>query len=206
MGGKRLPSQRKSVFIALQHGLGKPKSRTTKLGRIGRKRKGGAREQNGRLQRILAADRDRNITVDQLVVLAQPHRRGDTDQFVESPLGRFVLLNCLDKDGKPRREIYDAGREYGDLVRHYHVAKIETKPIVSTGEGSGRGVSPEKAKWLAKEVRRLERPLRRLSMPGFLAVRRLAVYESEISSTYETPAKVILYFLAILLKKLGRRR
>jgi len=43
-------------------------------------------------------------------------------------------------------------------------------------------------------------------MPGFLAVRRLAVYEYEISVSYAAPAKVILYFLAILLKKLGRRR
>jgi hypothetical protein len=176
------------------------------MGRIGRKRKLGPREPNGRLQRIKEAYRDQNITVDQLVVLAQPHRRGDTDQFVESPLGRFVLQHCLDKEKKPRREIYDAGREYADLVHHYHAAKIETKPIISNGSGNGRGVSEEKARWLTKEVRRIERPLRKLSMPGFLAVRRLAVYESEISSSYERSAIVILYFLAILLKKLGRRR
>ena len=174
--------------------------------RAGRKRKSGAREASGRLQRLLAADRNRNLTIDQLVVLSQPHRRGDTDQCCESPLGRFVLQNCLGKDGKPRYEIYDAGREYGDLVRHYHAAKIETKPIISNGSGSGRGVSEEKARWLAREVRRLERPLRKLSMPGFLAVRRLAVYEYEISVSYTGSAKVILYFLAILLKKLGRRR
>jgi len=176
------------------------------MGRPGRKRKVGAREASGRLQRLLAADRDRNITIDQLVVLAQPHRHGDTDQFCESPLGRFVLQNCLDKNKEPRREIYDAGREYGDLVRHYHAAKIETRPIISNGSGSGRGVSPDKARRLAREVRRLERPLRKLSMPGFLAVRRLAVYEYEISVSYAASAKVILYFLAILLKKLGRRR
>jgi hypothetical protein len=166
--------------------------------RPGRKRKIGSREPNGRLARIKTAERDKGM-IEMITVLRQPHRMGDLDQYRESPLGRFILCNKL------RRELYDAGVEYGCLVRHFHAAKGVQRIIVE-GTGSGRGVSPEKTKWLTREVRRLERPMRKLSMPGFLAVRRLAVYETEISSTYAAPATVVLYFLALMLKKLGRRR
>jgi len=166
--------------------------------RVGRKRKPGPRELNGRLLRIKNAERESGMG-EMLVVLRQPHRNFDTDQMRESPLGRFCICNKL------RRELYDAAIEYGCLVRHFHAAKGIPRIIIE-GSGSGRGVSPEKAKRLTKEVRRIENLMRKLSMPGFLAVRRLAVYESEISSTYASSAVVILYFLAILLKKLGRRR
>lgn len=47
------------------------------------------------------------------VVLAQPHRRGNRSQLAESPLGRFVLENRLD------RELFDAGEAYGSLKRQW---------------------------------------------------------------------------------------
>jgi hypothetical protein len=55
--------------------------------------------------------------IEKLTVLKQPHRLGDTDQRLESPLGRFVVRNKL------RPELYDAGIEYGGLVRHFYHAK-----------------------------------------------------------------------------------
>lgn len=45
------------------------------------------------------------------VVLAQPHRRGDTDQRRASALGRACRRARL------RRECYDAGEDYAALVR-----------------------------------------------------------------------------------------
>jgi len=77
--------------------------------RCGRKRLNGHREVNGRLLRIKAAERD-PLMVEKLQVLAQPHRRGDLDQLVESPLGRFVLRNKL------HRVLYDLANRVERLV------------------------------------------------------------------------------------------
>ena len=168
------------------------------MARIGRKRKLGPREPTGRLKRLLAADRDRNITVDQLIVLSQPHRLGDNEQLLESPLGRLVMRNKL------RREMYDSGIEYGGLVREFYAAKGIPQPT-SDGGGSGRGVSEEKAQKLKEELHRLEGPLKRLSIFGFSALRSLTVHEREIHSLLEPSAISTLYLLAQLLRKLGSR-
>ena len=169
------------------------------MGRAGRRRKLGPREPNGRLKRILAADRDRNVGIAEMVtVLSQPHRRGDTSQLVESPLGRFTLRHRLD------RPYYDAGIEYGAMVRHFHAAK-GVPSIISEGSGSGAGVSPEKAKQLSDELQRIEPPLKKLSYTGFSALRMLCVHEREIPSGSEYWAVETLFLLAHLLKKLGSR-
>jgi hypothetical protein len=167
------------------------------MGRAGRKRKFGPREQNGRLKRILAAHRDRDIA-EMVTVLSQPHRRGDTEQKLESPLGRLVLRNKLGS------ELYDAGVEYGGLVRHFHAAK-GVPSIISEGSGSGAGVSPEKAKKLGDELERIEPPLKKLSYTGYSAVRMLCVHEREIPPSSEYWAVEVLFLLAQLLKKLGSR-
>jgi len=174
-----------------------------KMARPGRKRKAGPREPNGRLKRIHDAARD-TLIVEKLAVLRQPHRLGNILQECESPLGRFVLRNCLDKDGKPIRAIYDAGIEYGGMVRHFYAAK-GIPAIVSEGTGSGAGVSPEKAKKLGEELARIEPPLKSLSRPGFSAVRMLCVHEREILPGAEYWAIEVLFLLAQLLRKLGNR-
>lgn len=50
------------------------------------------------------------------VVLAQPHRRGNRSQLAESPLGRFVLENRLE------RELFDAGEAYAAMKRRWLAA------------------------------------------------------------------------------------
>ena len=167
--------------------------------RAGRKRKLGHREPNGRLKRILEADRDKRVQIAEMVtVLSQPHRQGDTHQYQESPLGRLVRRNGL------RTELYDAGIEYGGLVRQFYAAKGIPQPS-SDGGGSGKGVSPEKALRLKEELERLERPMKRESIWGFSALRKLTVHEQEIMAVLEPDAIRVLYLLAQMLRKLGRR-
>lgn len=178
------------------------------MGIPGRKRRPGQREANGRLKRIIAADRDRNITIDQLVALAQPHRRGDTEQKLASPLGRFVVRHKL------REELYDAGNEYAGMVRCYYAAKLPAGAMTGVPQlpgddrtgGSGNGVSQEKAVWLEKELSRLETPLKALSAIGFSALRMLAVHEREIGVNSEGMAAKVLYLLAVMLKRVGGGR
>jgi hypothetical protein len=167
--------------------------------RVGRKRKYGHREANGRLARMLAEERDRRIMSGETVtVLMQPHRRGDTSEKCESPLGRFVLRNKL------REELYTTGIEYGGLVRQFYAAKGIPQPS-SDGGGSGRGVSPEKAMKLKEELDRLEPPLKRSSPVGFGGLRQLTVHEQEIPLPVEPETVSVLYLLAQMLRKLGRR-
>lgn len=167
--------------------------------RPGRKRKVGHREPNGRLQRMLDVDRERRLLAGETItVLMQPHRRGDTDPRRESPLGRFCLRNKLG------REMYDTGIEYGGLVRQFFAAKGIPQPS-SDGGGTGRGVSPEKAVKLKEELERLEKPIKRSNPVGFSAVRKLTVHEQEIPPPAEPETVSVLYYLAQMLRKLGRR-
>ena len=169
------------------------------MARVGRKRKFGPREPNGRLQRMIDVDRERRILAGETItVLLQPHRRGEISQLAESPLGRFCLRHKL------RQELYDTGIEYGGIVRQFYAAKGIPQPS-SDGGGSGRGVSPEKAIKLKEELERLEKPLKRSSPIGFGALRKLAVHEEEIAPPVEPETVSVLYLLAQMLRKLGRR-
>jgi hypothetical protein len=154
---------------------------------------------------MAAAERNSQIT-EKLTVLSQSHRRtisGDLrdalDQRRESPVGRFVIRNKL------APELYDAALEYGNLVR-FHCAVKARAVDIREGNGSGGGeISAEKAKWLAKEVERLDRPLRKLNPVGFSAVRTLAAMEREIAPEAEPATIIVLAELGSLLKKTGRR-
>lgn len=74
------------------------------------------------------------------VVLAQPHRRGNRSQLAESPLGRFVLENKLD------RELFDAGEAYAGLKRRW-LAAWDT-PLPDRLGGPGRDIDCETlAQW-----------------------------------------------------------
>lgn len=169
-----------------------------RMGHCGRKKQNGPREPNGRLKRMEAAQR-RAFIGERATVLAQPHRNGDLDQLVESPLGRFVLRN------KMHRAVFDAGIEWGILVRHFYTAKMETKSVVSIGFGSGSGVSPEKAAWLQKEVERIETPLKQLSPVGFSGARDLAVFEKEPPPGSTSEVIGVLFGLVRLLRKIDGR-
>ena len=173
--------------------------------RAGRPRKFGGREKNGRIKRASVSARD-PMMLEQLYVLRQPHRRGDTDQLLESPLGRLVIRHKL------AREYFDAATEYGGMVRCFYAAKMPAGAMTGIPQlpgddrvGSGNGVSQEKAVWLEKELKRLETPLKALSRRGFSALRMLAVHEKEIAPQAEHVAIVVLCELGSLLRKVGKR-
>lgn len=173
--------------------------------RCGRKRSNGAREPNGRLQRLEAAER-RALLGERFQVAAQPHRRGELDQLVENPLGRLIIRHRLD------RALYTAGNEYGGMVRCFYAAKMPGGAMLGIPQlpgddrhGSGNGVSQEKAIWLEKELKRLEAPLQRLDPVGFSALKTLCVHEREIALEAESAVVVVLRELGSLLRKVGKR-
>jgi hypothetical protein len=137
--------------------------------------------------------------IEMRTVLAQPHRRGDAEQRLESPLGRLTLRH------KMGREYFDAGQEYGGLVRHYYHAKGIQLDFSEGRSGSGLGVAPGKPKWLAAELERLETPLQRLDSDGFRSLKSLCVHERPIDTKAEPAAVIVLCELAQLLRKTGRR-
>jgi hypothetical protein len=101
---------------------------------VSRKRKLGKREPNGRplrptVAQLVELQRAREETEKQ-VVLAQPHRRGERDQKAASALGRFCLRHKLEG------ELYQAGEDYGNLVRRWRIAKgipVQGRPGRSLG-------------------------------------------------------------------------
>jgi hypothetical protein len=95
------------------------------------------REPNGRVARlttveqIAMAERVRQQR-EMAVVLAQPHRKGSNSQLAESVLGRFCEKHKL------RRELYDAGVEYGAMRRRW--AKYKDAPMADRIQGNGMGI------------------------------------------------------------------
>jgi hypothetical protein len=89
-------------------------------------------------------------------VLAQPHRRGDTDQRCESALGSFVIRNKL------RSELYDAGQAYADLVRRWRlvIGGVRIEGHKSLGADQHE-VTRELADKLTKRVDEADNVLRR---------------------------------------------
>jgi hypothetical protein len=168
------------------------------VSRAGRKKKNGAREANGRLRRISAAQRDASLT-EKLTVLKQVHRRGDLSQLCESHLGQLVLRHKLP------HELFDAGLDYGGLVRHFYHAKGIQIDFSEGHSGSGLGVRPCTARWLEDELERIETPLQKLNRDGFSALKMLCVHERAISREAEPAAIVCLVALGELLRKVGRR-
>jgi hypothetical protein len=78
---------------------------------VGRKRKQGKRERNGRIQREKSED-------PKIVAFTQPHRQGVPaekrhDQRAENPFGRLNLINAV-----PDIE-YDAGIKFRDITLRY---------------------------------------------------------------------------------------
>jgi hypothetical protein len=88
---------------------------------VGRKRKQGKRERNGRIQREKSED-------PRIISLTQPHRQGVPadkrhDQRAENPFGRLNLINAV-----PDIE-YDAGIKYRDDYLRYRVTIDSPKPL-----------------------------------------------------------------------------
>lgn len=120
------------------------------MAKAGKKRKFGAREPSGKLQRPTAAEREaarlRREAGERATVLAQPHRRGNYDQLCASALGRHVLDHGL------RRELYDAGEEYAETARRWRALKGVPVGLQAVGAGSGGEVADEAVIRLSKRL------------------------------------------------------
>jgi hypothetical protein len=151
------------------------------MGCPGRKRKSGAREANGRLARVKAAER-KALVGERAVVLKQPHRRdgngGNLSQLCESPVGQFILRHRL------RSELYDAALQYGSLARRFLRAKANGVDIVECA-GTGQEMSTV--------------------TEGFAGLRQWAIFERPIAPEAEKAVIPVIYRLAASLGRLGSR-
>lgn len=118
------------------------------------------REANGRHKRdrtkeaLEAADRAQRLK-NMATVLSQPHRLGDTDQRLESALGRFCKHHRL------RDECWRAGEEYWLDVRRWQmvVASIKAEGHKASGNVQGE-TTREEADKLTKKVLRADEELK----------------------------------------------
>lgn len=162
-----------------------------------RKRKPGKRERNGRPLRptiweLKELQRAREETEKQ-TVLAQPHRRGERDQKAASALGRFCLQHKLEG------ELYQAGEEYGNLVRRWRIANcipVQGRP------GPSLGIEPDDATvqgW-GRRILEIEDRLLRAS-PGIFGAIGWLILSDEDPHPVNGPA--IIYGLRLLADELG---
>jgi hypothetical protein len=106
----------------------KSKSRQVKKSR-GRPRNPGPRYANGvlkkptRAQKARAAQSAQAALAEKLTVIRQPHRRGDDDRLLESPLGRIIIKH------NASRELFAVGCAVGKLVRAWSAAVGAPAPI-----------------------------------------------------------------------------
>lgn len=166
------------------------------------KRKTGPRHPCGKLKQPSAKDRalkDAELyRANMAQVASQPHRRDFADPIsprLECALGRFCERQRL------RSELFDAGREYADLLRRWRVAKGCPDPVHTGGMGSGQGPSDAVVASWWKQIERIEAGLRRESFLPFLAVRHLAIDDRDIPATATAHA---VEGLCIVAQELGR--
>ncbi len=118
------------------------------------KKKPGARYACGKRKRpsqntLASIERD-SLAQTLSVVLAQPHRRGNTDQKCSSALGRLVLARKL------RSEVYDAGNEYADIVLAWRAARGVPIVVRLNMGGDGLGPSDETVRDWRQRIDRIE--------------------------------------------------
>jgi hypothetical protein len=136
----------------------------------GRKRKPGAREPGGRLQRLNARDRAEDIMG---VALSQRIRAvgidGARSQLAEHPLGRLRLWNHINT------EQYDAGMEFGKRLRLYGVvlgvdvtAPRSPWPVVAGpgGDAGGTNMSDDRASGIKRAYADVMRAIQDLRFAG----------------------------------------
>jgi hypothetical protein len=162
-----------------------------------RKRKPGRREPNGRLVRPslkqvlelrrMAEDEEKRV------VLAQPHRRGERDQRASCALGRFCLKNKLEL------EFYQAGEDYGNLVRRWRIAKgipVQGRP------GPSKGIEPDEKviRGWGRRIMEIEDRLLKAA-PGVLGAIGWLILSDEDPQPVNAPA--LIYGLRLLADEMG---
>jgi hypothetical protein len=132
-------------------------------------------------------------------VLAQPHRRGDKSQNCESPLGRLAIK------WKLRSEVFDAGLQYGRKVRLWQVNHgVQIEVHAPSAGHSGTEINAATMRRWNAEIVRIDTTMKKISIPGFNAVRMLAVAEREVAPGVEQAAVACLTELAIQLSMIRR--
>ena len=154
------------------------------MARAGRKRKPGTRERNGRLKRPTLAEmiaREQEARdIEKVTVLAQPHRRGDTDPWCASALGRFCIAYRL------RRECYDAGLIYASMKSKW-LAAVGAPRDVRMG-GSGRDIPAKIVHGWAARIAAMEDAMMRAGgVAGLGWIEELAVYDRGEIGAYAAP-------------------
>lgn len=154
---------------------------------MARKRKSGDRHPCGKRKQPSVAARAESIVS---VVLAQPHRRGNTDQRAEGAWGRFCLRARL------AREVYDAGEEYASVKRRWRAAKGVPSTIRLGIGGSGDGPSEATVMGWGRMLIRVEDGMARVNLAGYLAIRSAVFDQIDIGGEYESAAVVVAEWLA----------
>jgi len=130
------------------------------------------------------------------VVLAQPHRRGDTDQRRASALGRACMRARL------RLECYDAGEDYAATVRRWRAAK--GCPTTLRLGGSSLSEGPDEAtvaRW-RKTILECDSAMARESREGWIAAKAAMLDEIDVDATWQEHFVVAMLALAVCMGKL----
>ena len=131
-------------------------------------------------------------------VASQPHRRDFRDPLsprLDSALGRLCERLGL------RSELFDAGRDYAELMRRWRAAKGCPDPVHTGAIGSGQGPSDATVNGWWRQIERIEAALRYQGTISYLAVRHLCLDGADISPEVERDA---VAGLCIVAHELGR--
>jgi len=168
----------------------------------GRKRKFGKREKNGNLQRPSKIEREsfqrRMEQVEMQTVLAQPHRRGNTDQRCESALGRFSIANP-----KLRRELFDAASDYAGLKRRWRAAKGVPGDVRLGADGSGAGPCEATVRAWEAQIAEIETAIVRDSPLGFAPFKWLVLDDRDIDRRHDIAVCFALRACAVAAGKIS---
>jgi hypothetical protein len=143
---------------------------------------------------------------EKVVVLDQPHRRGDTSQLRESALGRFVLDHY--SDARMARSVYDAGLAFADVVRRWRAARgvpsdVQLCAGLSTHEGPSAATV---ARWWAQICAVDTRLTYEVSPVALRAVRHLVIDERDAPWLDPRIVKLGLGIVAEEMGKISARR
>jgi hypothetical protein len=125
------------------------------------------------------------------VVLAQPHRRGNTDQRCASSFGRFCLRNKLSQS------VHDAGEEYRGTTQRWRILKgvpCRREPGLSDGVGE---IDNDLVRAIGSHMLTMERAMVAASLCGFYALRGMLLDDFEIGMDEDGPAAEALEALAV---------
>lgn len=165
--------------------------------RAGRPRKAGERWPSGGLKRNKTnllkqmKDHERDLaTRGRIVVLMQPHRRGEISQMAESPIGRFVLRFRL------RDELFNAAMQWATSKRKWLSAM--GAPMPDHPGGTGRDVDMRLVRKWRAEALDGENVMRSAGgCAGFNLVERMAFDVLDTMVVDPAPAVAALLALAV---------